>query len=449
MTSFGDIVFSAGGIVLRVYALLLIAVQLYVAADVFLRRCGRTARLWAVAQLLTGLCWFCLLLDGSYYADWVQTPRVYPAPVTLLYASPWLAVAAVELVLTVLLLLSIRSLLGYRRRHLSRAVIKETLDMLPVGICFAKEDGTVVLSNLQMDRLCTVLTGRSLVDDRTFRETIEASGEAQNKTRIVPLPDGGAVMFLREEITVNGGTYHQTVAFDVSRQYRILAQLKSKNKKLIDLQTRIKAYSAMVKQLAMTEEILHARVKVHDEMGYLLLSGKHYLEHPNTADAENLLKLERYTHQLLMREGEEPDDAKRDGYIQALQIARAIGVQVTAEGEPPPNDAVRDILGRAIRECAANTVKHAAGDRLRVTLTQSDGRVCAVIGGNGNAPEAPVSETGGLMNLRRSVERAGGEMQIACDPCVTVTLRLPLKARQEPKNRFPLIQNDDSRMRTI
>ena len=422
MTSFGEIVFSSGGIALRVYAILLILAQLYVVIDVFLRHRRLRVCLPAAGQLFLGLFWLLILLDGSYYVDWVETPRVYPTLVRLIYSSPWIAVAAVELILTLILLFSFWSLLRYRRSHLSRGVIKETLDMLPVGICFSKDDGTVVLSNLQMDRLCSVLTGGSLVDATPFWEKIEACGEEQNKTRIVPISEDETVLILREEIVSNGKPYTQMIAFDVSEQYRIIAQLRSKNKKLIDLQTRIKAYSAMTSQLAMTEEILRARVTVHDEMGYLLLSGKYYLDHADTADAENLLDLMRYTHNLLMREGEEPDDAKHDGYAQAIEVARAIGVEVSVSGDAPSDDAIREILDGAIRECAANTVKHASGDHLSVTITRDGDLLRADIIGNGNAPESPVTESGGLLNLRRNAESMGGEMRVACDPTVKVTL---------------------------
>ena len=426
MTSFGEIVFSFGGIALRVYAILLIVAQLYVAVDVFIRHRSPGVCAPAVGQLLLGLFWLFILLDGSYYVDWVETPRVYPTPVKMIYSSPWIAVAAVELVLTLILLFSLWSLLRYRRSHLSRGVIKETLDMLPVGIFFSKEDGTVVLSNLQMDRLCTALTGSSPVDAQTFTDKLEATGEAQNNARIVRLSDGSVIMFLREEIVSNGSPYTQMIAFDVTEQYRITEQLKANNKKLIDLQMRMKAYSAMASQLAMTEEILRARVTVHDEMGYLLLSGKYYLDHADTADAENLLELMRYTHNLLMREGEEPDDAKHDGYTQALEVARAIGVEVSVSGEVPGEGAMREILGSAIRECAANTVKHASGDRLSVTLIRNEDRLCAQIIGSRNAPASPVTESGGLLNLRRSVESIGGEMSIICDPAVKVTLSFRL-----------------------
>ena len=429
MTDFGAIVFSFGGIAMRVYSVLLVIAQLYVLIDVFLQRRGMRAYLLSAVQLLLGLSWFCILLDGSYYVDWVETPRVYPALADIIYSSPWPVVLAVELILTLILASGIYSLARYRRANLSRGVVKETLDMLPVGVCFAEADGTVALKNLSMDSLCRALTGGPLVDAQSFTQKIEQVGEEQNDARIVQTPDGEAVLFLKEEIESNGKPYTQLTAFDVSEQYRIITQLKSKNKKLIDLQMRMKAFNAMTSQLAMSEEILRARVTVHDEMGYLLLIGKYYLDHPESADGEMLLRLERGTHLLLMREGEEPDDAARDSYAEAIGIAGAIGVSVSVSGEPPKGCPARDLLGRAIRECAANTVKHAGGGRLYVSLTYDGGRMNAVLKGDGDAPDGPVTESGGLLNLRRGVESAGGEMTVTCTPQVTVTLSLPTEER--------------------
>ena len=421
MSSFGEIVFSLGGVLLRVYSLLLLIGQIFAAVYLFRMK----ARVFAAVQLILGLCWFCLLLDGSYYADWVEKPRVYPAPVNHIYSSPWIFVAAVNLLLTALLALSVYLIIRNRRLNLSRGVIKETLDMLPVGICFSKADGTVVLKNLQIEKLCSDLTGGTLLDASEFWEKVEENSEIQNNVRILPLSNGEAVMLTKDEITSNGKAYAQIIACDVTEQYRITTELKSNNKKLIDLQTRFKAFSAMTSQLAMTEEILKARMTVHDEMGHLLLAGKYYLDEPQTSDAEKLMELERYTHHLLMREGEEPDDAKPDDIGSAVEIARAIGVKVRISGDLPENDTAKMLIGQAIRECAANTVKHADGNSLDVAIVAEHNEIEVTLTGSGNAPAEPITEAGGLLMLRRRIEAAGGTMNISYSPQVTVTLRLP------------------------
>lgn len=427
MTEFGKIVFDFIGIALRVCSLLIVIGQLYVATDVFLQRRSLGVRLLAAGQLLLGLGWFFVLLDGSFYVEWVETPRAYPFLVNLIYGSPWLVVAAVDLILAAVLIYSIFSVLRYRRLHLSRTAVKETLDMLPVGICFAREDGTVVLNNLQMERLSEVLTGRLLSDSPSFWQAVEEKGEAQDSARIVPLSDNRAVLFKKDSISSNGKPYTQITACDVSELYQITAELRSKNKKLIDLQTRMKAFSAMATRLAMSEEILKARVKVHDEMGHLLLSGKYYLDDPSASDPEKLMELERYTHHLLMREGEEPDDAKRDCIKKAAAIARSMGVSVSISGvlpEKPEKNEIRVLLAQAIRECAANTVKHAGGDRLEVILNASGESLTARLKGNGEPPAKPITESGGLLMIRRKTEAAGGRMRVSYEPQVVVELKV-------------------------
>lgn len=227
----------------------------------------------------------------------------------MIFDAPWIAVAFIESIFAVILVISLIILRRYRLSHLSNGAIKETVDMLPVGICFAKEDGTVVLKNLLADSICRELTGGALTDLDRFWTQIEAAGEKQNQVSIVVLPSGKTVMFQRCDIEVDSERFIQLIACDISEQYRITVELRDKNHKLLDIQQRMKAFGEMSMRLAMTEEILRARVSIHDEMGHLLLSGKYCLDRPETADRDNLLRLERYTHLLLMHEGEEPDDA--------------------------------------------------------------------------------------------------------------------------------------------
>ena len=174
----------------------------------------------------------------------------------------------------------------------------------------------------------------------------------------------------------------------------------------------------------MTEEILRARVSVHDEMGHLLLSGKYYLDRPAEGDRERLLRMERYTHLLLMQEGEEPNDALPNSIERAVSAAREMGVTVSVSGTLPAGKTVCGLIDRAIRECAANTVKHASGDRLDVRISREDDSVRVTLCSSGKPPTGPIRESGGLLNLRRSIESAGGSMEVSAAPRVTLNIVL-------------------------
>ena len=50
----------------------------------------------------------------------------------------------------------------FHKEKIGRASIKEGLDNLPSGICFADQNGTIILCNRQMHRLCHALMGMDL-----------------------------------------------------------------------------------------------------------------------------------------------------------------------------------------------------------------------------------------------------------------------------------------------
>ena len=115
------------------------------------------------------------------------------------------------------------------------------------------------------------------------------------------------------------------------------------------------------------ETLLQTRVRVHDELGELLLLCRQYLDHPDGADGQELLDRMRKTNQDLLNQMEE--NSAEDELNTALIQAKGIGVAVRIEGTVPNDPRIRRILSHAVRECAANTVRTAT--RLRATSSTS------------------------------------------------------------------------------
>ena len=105
-------------------------------------------------------------------------------------------------------------------------------------------------------------------------------------------------------------------------------------------------------------------------------------------------------------------------------MAGSIGVRVEWKGAPPEGGKQRTLLAAAIRECAANAVKHAEGDALRVEIRENGEGISVTITNNGKPPKAPVTESGGLLSLRRTVEAAGGEMTVQSLPAFSLTIKI-------------------------
>ena len=179
-----------------------------------------------------------------------------------------------------------------------------------------------------------------------------------------------------------------------------------------------------------------ARSALHNELGQVLMMGRRYIEHPESTDRAMVALMTRQMNRFLLGETSRPSE--EDPLRTAISLAESIGVTVELQGRFPQQPAARSLLAQAIRECAANTVKHAEGDRIEVVLGESDPRqpeqraakskdIFLTITNNGKPPKGEIAESGGLLSLRRSVETAGGRMRVQSLPRFKLELTLPAR----------------------
>ena len=419
-----EALFSSAGEPLMTILLLILTGQLILIFASF--RDGRSSRvkLLKLLQFALGFAVFYLpMLDICWVHDHTNESRARPAILAAFGSLPIIVMILVEILFSVILLVSFRDLIRYRNHHPTAKSVKETMDLLPAGIAFARPDGTVVFSNLAVSRLSRALTGKAFTDLEAFRTGTAAESGAQ-----ITLPDASAVWQLaRETLDVDGEAYVQLTATDITEQAAFTRQLEEKNAKLRDIHMRLNLYNRQADRIIIAQELLTARMAVHNEVGNVLLESRHYLTDPAAFDEEKLLQALKNTNTYLLREVEE-DDTARDALAEALETAEAIGVDVAISGMIPAKDPFRGILAAAVSECASNAVKHANGDALSVTIQSTDTEISCVLRSNGGAPELPIRKTGGLKSLRTLVEKEKGTMETAVSPAVTVTIRLPVSS---------------------
>ena len=80
---------------------------------------------------------------------------------------------------------------------------------------------------------------------------------------------------------------------------------------------------------------------------------------------------------------------------------------------------------RCIADAATTLPRHAHGDALYLNVTENDTEVTVVFTNNGEQPDGPVHESGGLATLHALACRAGGTMEIRTSPRFSLTLTLP------------------------
>lgn len=423
MSSMQSLIGTLPGTLICLAALLLAGSLLGVLLRLLREKLGTLRVLAALAHFLLLFFLLCVLTCYSYNAITMARPGDLHNWELRLLGLPWLLWAGTELVSAAILRLHLRAFKRDRESRLTADVIRQTVDRLSAGLMVSEADGTVLLANLKMAALCRRLTGELLSDAGRFWQYIEDHAE----DRLIRTAEGEAWQFAKCVLTLDGKNYDQITAVEMTEQYRVTEELSEKNRHLKAVQERMKAVAAKERSLVAEREVMNARMTVHNRMGAVLLSGKYYLDHPENVKEEELLRLLEFNSHFLLGEAEQPE-GETDALQRAIRTAERIGVAVEFRGEPPKDGIARTLVAQAVDQCAANTVRHAGGDRLTVTITGDGNGITAAYSNNGRAPEGPVTETGGLAGLRRAAEAAGGSMTVRSEPAFLLTITVPGQA---------------------
>lgn len=305
----------------------------------------------------------------------------------------------------------------WRKKNLSPLSIKESFDTLPMGICFYEDNGLIRLSNTEMDDASFLLDKEALLNGSTFYERLEKK-EIPDVTYLSISPeevilqkDEKVLSFRHYLHQIEKKTIHEIDESDITKTYELTKELEKKTKELQLLQKRLLSYEKNAKELITEREILETKIRIHGDLGKLLLITKEKMKQKAThREKEELLLLwEKGIDAFLTNEKEE----KKDGIQVLEETAKRIGIEIIFQGERFEKDSQEEkILLQAIHESLTNAVKHAQAKTLFVTLKKENLHDIIEIRNDGILPKKEILEGGGLSSLRKLVEENLGKMEI-------------------------------------
>ena len=313
-----------------------------------------------------------------------------------------------------------------KKNVLTSGAVKESLDALPDGVCFSDMDGQPLLVNTQMQRISGELFHTEILNAELFLDNLKSVNheEGDDPAIVATTKDGKVWHFHQNVLQVRQSGIQELVANDVTEQYCLSQELKKRNKSLAQINERLQLYSREVERVTREKEILTAKVHVHDDVGRSLLAFRSYLvQSPEKRNREELLLLWRHTVAVLRNEID--SFQQTDEWKLLMKAAEAVDVEIIKDGELPEDKGRREILIAVIHECLTNTVKHANGNRLYLSVRSEETAVIAELTNNGKQPSEQIKETGGLKNIRYTVEAAGGAMTIKSTPRFMLQVELP------------------------
>lgn len=244
--------------------------------------------------------------------------------------------------------------------------IKESIDLLPDGVCFSTDRGMPILMNSRMRQLCTEFTGEGLMDTEKFWRDLR-NGNVRKGIR--PLKQREAAFidtngqvwdFRRSRLSYGGEKVTEISAVNITTQYHLHKELVARYERLNDVNSRLHHFSEEVEKITREKEILAAKIKLHDEIGRSLLILRSYLtetpeksihtETPEKSaqtekrDRSRLLPLWQYIV-TSMQEGTILKE-REDSLLLLKKEAADFNVDIFLEGLLPANPSVRNVILR-------------------------------------------------------------------------------------------------------
>ncbi len=334
------------------------------------------------------------------------------------------------IVLTVGEMLLFGSIVAHRKRRITLMSVKEAIDSLPMGILCYVPSGRILLVNRTMERFSKMLTGELLTDGMIFAkklhtgrflpccQTIDAE-----EALVIRISDDTVWTITEEIVPYEGIEIQAIMVSDITDAYRKTLELRRVQEQVLTLNAKLIKTNREIVALTAEQELLAAKVKIHDELGQNLLSIKRLILNGNGTELEKAEIVKRLHENIDFFKGE--SDAVAGEYELMIGTAKRLGVDVIVLGTLPQTEPLKQIIATGIHECFTNTLRHAHGNRLNVCITENENQVIAVFTNNGERPTGEIHEKGGLGLLRTLTERAGGQMTVSVEAELSITIELP------------------------
>ena len=342
------------------------------------------------------------------------------------------------LTLSVLLLLAdsllFRDLLHHETTQITGMSVKEAFDSLPSGLCYYFDGGRVLLVNRAMEKFCQSCTGEMLISgERLHRQVFSGdftdgcSFRMVGDSAVVKTPDQTVWNVVEKSVIYENKTVHILQATDVTEYYQKTQLLQTTQDRLSALNENLTRYNQEIVALTAEKELLGARVRLHDEMGEDLLNIRSYLQNGGTEKDRETIETRLNRNLTFLRTGQA--SAAKDEYELITETAARLGVTLMIHGALPHREPMKHIAATALHECLTNTLRHAHGNELTVSVENAPDVYILTFTNNGEQPEEEIQEKGGLAALRKLAENAGGSMKVFIQPSFRVQLTLPKEVR--------------------
>ncbi len=338
-----------------------------------------------------------VIFDFSLFGDTKKTIALTDELCKLSW-SYWLVAFVI---LTVMSVLVLRLNIRYDRTFITPGTIKLYLDKIPCGICCWRDNGRVLFSNICMNELCIAITGNPLLNGNHFKDAVKGG-----MLRV----DGRVWRFSCRKIDSDGDNLYEMIASDITSEYSKTLALEKDKSELSRLNKELSDYYMSIDETVKRQEILQAKMNIHDEMNRLMLltvaADKNDIEELN-----NIFSLWEQNALLLCMEADQKS-VQQSGDIDAL--AQALGIRIIWKDILPNNlnDKQKELFFFTEQEAIVNAVKHAQAKTMEISFEHKDDILVCRFVNDGGLENKEVRFEGGLANIELLAEKQNAKVYI-------------------------------------
>lgn len=328
---------------------------------------------------------------------------------------PWIVWLAAFAVLTLTSAILLVRNIEYDKNFITPGAIKLYLDEIPCGVCCWRDNGRVLLANIRMNELCVAVMNSPLLNGNHFCDAVKDG---------IMTVDGRVWRFSCRDISLDGENLHEMIASDITTEYAKNRALEKDKEELSMLNRELQEYYLTIDNTVRRQEILQAKVNIHDEMNRLMLSTT-AVNSEDSAELNRIFSLWEKNALLLCMEAEETADTKESNSLE--QLAEALKIRLIWQGALPPalSERQRSLFFSAAKEAIINAVKHAEAKTMNISFSETETAIFCYFTNNGKNPHETVKFTGGLQNLSILAGKQGATVSVSSDQEFTLSLCLP------------------------
>lgn len=316
----------------------------------------------------------------------------------------------------------------FNKRILSLNSLKQSFDNLPIGICLYFKNGLPCLCNIKINEYSKILTNQIVNNGINLFETlskykISFLDNNDENSFIIKINDNLYFSVNKNHLFVENQTLITLTVIDITKEYKLMLNLKDKNNQLRKFNDYLKEYNNNIVNNIRKKETLNTKMKIHNELGQLIIMIKKEIE--NNIDFEKKIKIKNEINNYLDRFLLNDFTNKGDGLEELKKIASDLQVDLIIKGKIELNETNNRILCLAVNECLTNTIVHAHGDKIFVNIKEDEANHIEIsITNNGIAPVEEIKEGGGLSFLKSIVEENGASMIINSFPNFELKIKI-------------------------